>query len=803
MNAIARSIAAWRDRPGRVRAAAGGPACGGTFLRATWFAAALLFVATPAEAETLRMDLASQPVTPAAELVLRGENRGSATARVVLRVDDMPSPPYANRANVERLVPPGPFVLRLRLARLATPRGRVLDRTTLRRAHADGMDDSIRLQSLALDTPPALPDGVRGWAFGPEGTEPFAGMESVAPGDPRLTGPGPRYQRRPVEDPILAGGVSGATRFSTALPPGRWRVTLYTEDAGEWETLPHVLEQRIRINGVDAHRVRQTAPAWVAARYFAGRDEEAAPAAPPFRSIAARRGGMVEGFVTVGAAGLVLEMAGHPRAATHVAALFAEPVEAEPRAAAAVDALRAARFAESWPVLSAPAAQARAPLRVVAATPRIIAARGGIALLRFTLPPGEGTVVPRVTWDGGALPARLHWAQWRWRRPTPETPGLVLEDTVWRGDMAALRRHPSLPRRLLLAVQVPDEAAPGTRRVRLDVGRGVSATAEVTVLPIRRPPPAARVGVFLDYAPHLENFPETRDDARRQAACDMATLRGLGLETLAPPLATPDPARLDSFLADLRRSTAGAEGPVFAYASLRRLARQAGNPESAAETLRAVEEARRAAGLPGVIWTAADEPTGLGNAPQVRALAAAIGNAAPLAGFLNDPRDAALLPLFAAAAVNTRYGADESDMAAIHAAGPVPWLYNMPALRRAAGFHLWRVGAAGLIQWHARMPTADAFDPTDGREGDVQFLWPTPEVCGAPDLDEDLLELAEGAEDLRWLAWLDARAARDPEAAALSRSLRGRVPPRWRDSHPASPELRNAILELARRTQGE
>jgi hypothetical protein len=98
------------------------------------------------------------------------------------------------------------------------------------------------------------------------------------------------------------------------------------------------------------------------------------------------------------------------------------------------------------------------------------------------------------------------------------------------------------------------------------------------------------------------------------------------------------------------------------------------------------------------------------------------------------------------------------------------------------------------------MPTADAFDPTDGREGDVQFLWPTPGLCAPPDLDADLLELLAGQEDLRWLAWLEI--APGPEAAALRRRLRREVPATWREAMTLPPEApaswQNAITALAR-----
>jgi hypothetical protein len=99
------------------------------------------------------------------------------------------------------------------------------------------------------------------------------------------------------------------------------------------------------------------------------------------------------------------------------------------------------------------------------------------------------------------------------------------------------------------------------------------------------------------------------------------------------------------------------------------------------------------------------------------------------------------------------------------------------------------------------MPTADPFDPTDGREGDVQFLWPSPGLCAPPDLDADLLALAEGQEDLRWLAWLDA--APGPEAAALRARLWREVPATWRGMMSLAPEApalwQDAIKDLARR----
>ncbi len=748
----------------------------------------LLLSLASASAETLRIGPpAAMPALP--ELVLSGENRGTAPALLVLRVDDRASPPYHDRANVERMVPPGPFTLRLRLPLLTTPRGRAIEPSAIRLAIADARDPAMRLSRLTIEGAPALPPGVHGWSFAPEGAAPLSGMTSVAPDAPGLTGLNPRHVRRPGEDPILARGMTGVTRFAAPLPAGDWKLTLWTEDPGEWETLPQLLEHRVRINGRDVVLFRRTQEEWAAQRYFAGREGEVTDS--PWAALGARRGGRIEAEVRLAPGeDLVIELAGHPQAATHLAAILAEP-GTEGRQA--MEGLRETRFNENWPVLNRPAAQTATRLTLTGPG-ESWAAPGSVVALRFTATGPVGTITPSWIWQGEALPVRVLWGQWRWRRPAPETPGMVLSPAHLRADAESIPMPPGLPREITALVTIPEGTAPGLRRLRLSAG-GATAEARVTVLPVRRPAPAQRVGVFLDVAPHLAPA-----QAALQSACDLETLRALGLDLIAPPLATPpDNAAL---VADLTAAATRFPGPIIAYAPLRRLEMHQG-PRDAAQALVAAERAIAAAGLPQPVWVVADEPSGAGMADRVRAMAVALreaGSEARLAGHLNNPTDTALLPLLHLATVNQAYGADANDIARLRAAGVRAFFYNMPRLRMAAGFYLWRSGAEGLLQWHARMPTADAFDPTDGREGDVQFLWPTPGVCAAPDLDADLLEIMAGQEDLRWLAWLET--APGEEAAALRRRLRREVPTTWREAMalpPGAPAAwQNAIITLAR-----
>lgn len=750
----------------------------------------LLACSSPALADTLRLAI-PHPLPALPELLVEGRNEATAPARVVLRADDRASPPYADRANVERLVAPGPFTLRLRLPLLVTPGGRALEPQALRQVIAHSPDAGVRLHRIAIAAAPRLPEGAFGWSFAPEGAAPLAGMRAVTPEDPALRGNTPRFVRRPGEDPILSRGTNGVTRFEAALPPGRWLITLWTEDAGEWETLPAVLEQRIRLNGRDVALFRRNEEEWRRARYLAGRDTP--ETLEPFAALGARRGGRVEAEVELAPGEpLVVELAGHPRAATHLAAMTAAP---DARARDAIEALRAARFAENWPVLATPPAARSPALRVTAPAP-VVTAPGAVLPLRFTVTgPQAMDLRAELDWAGEALPARLLWGHWRWRRPAPETPGLVLSPAHLRADMEALMLPDGLPREIVALVEVPQGAPPGPRRLRLTVN-GLKAEALLEVLAVRRPAPAGRVGVFLDHAPALGEAA-----ARRQAACDLATLRALGFTLFAPPLAAPEDATGRALLLEDLAAAQGS-GPVIAYTPLRRLAAHH-TPAEAAARLLAAERDIAASGLPQPFWVVADEPSAHGGGEAARALTRALrvaGSEARLAAHLNDPRDAALLPLLSLVTVNARFGADAADVAALRAAGVRPFLYNMPSLRLAAGFHLWRSGAEGLLQWHARMPTADPFDPTDGREGDVQFLWPQAGICAPADLDDDLLQLLQGLEDLRWLAWLDA--APGAEAAALRHRLRREMPDTWARAVALPPgtlqSWQNAIQALAR-----
>ena len=146
---------------------------------------------------------------------------------------------------------------------------------------------------------------------------------------------------------------------------------------------------------------------------------------------------------------------------------------------------------------------------------------------------------------------------------------------------------------------------------------------------------------------------------------------------------------------------------------------------------------------------------------------------------LNHPSQKSVLDAVDVALVNTGYGVSAADISEIKRHGSQAWLYNMPDARLAAGFYLWRVGAQGYLQWHARMPTADPFDPTDGREADIQLLLPTKEICPKiPDIHARLLAISQGIVDLRWLLWLEQH-SNEPAAGALRARLIREISDNW------------------------
>ena len=254
----------------------------------------------------------------------------------------------------------------------------------------------------------------------------------------------------------------------------------------------------------------------------------------------------------------------------------------------------------------------------------------------------------------------------------------------------------------------------------------------------------------------------------------------------------------------MRRAAASGVAPGWLiYNPLTLLASGVGPQKSAAIAARA-EAMIKAQRLPQPLWSVADEPSNADHAGfDLAAWIKMLRSDSPgikLAGHLNTASDIKYAPLFDTVIVNDGFGINAPNLQKLRDAGRHVWLYNTFAHRQTAGLWLWRTAAERYVQWHARLPTADPFDPIDGRESDVQMIYPSATVCPAqPDIHRDLLRMTEGVVDQRWLLWLDAQAT--APARQLASEIRGGLPGAYNDaanrSRGSLDALRNRIMDLA------
>ena len=406
-----------------------------------------------------------------------------------------------------------------------------------------------------------------------------------------------------------------------------------------------------------------------------------------------------------------------------------------------------------------------------------------------------------------ALPGLVWAGQTRLERRGAGDTVLALGNSLLSGTPERLPLVAGQPRTYEIWIDVPASTPPGLYNGGLLIGGSGQDTlvpVQVEVLPVKLPPAAKPAGFYVDEAPHLTWFDAFAGDRDRQAQCDLAFLSRLGLNGSAPPLATPT-GTPGAFEADMRRAAgAGIASGWLAYAPAKRMLERDGVGGSAAMIGR-LERELREGGLPPPLWSLADEPGNPGRAgASLRDWIAAIRKQAPgarIAAQLNSPKDQPLIASFDTVLLNNGYGLDKAILADAKARGADVWLYNTDRPRTSAGIWLWITSASRYVQWHARMPTADPLDPTDGREGDVSAFLPTRGVCqGVPSIDRSMLEMADGVVDQRWLAWLSE--ANTASAKALRQQLWDTLPSRWAAAATLSESdlqaIRSSIIEVSR-----
>ncbi|MBY0397071.1 MAG: hypothetical protein K2X91_11480, partial [Thermoleophilia bacterium] len=388
-----------------------------------------------------------------------------------------------------------------------------------------------------------------------------SGFERIAPGDPRIHPARVFAIRRPAPDPLVASGIRGLERLQLTAPPGRVRVTLWTEDPGEWELLPHPLQRRIRANGVTLVDETLSPRAWIAERYLAGGNTEHGAADDAWTAYGRYRGGRVGAEVEVGPDGmLTIELAGNTAEALHLSAVVIEPAQST-AGVEAVEALRALWYRSRWPVAAAPAADAvdaftlpADPAAFAPAPVKLTAAPGTGARARIAVRAEVPVAHPSVALAGpetAAITGRVWAGQWRLERRYAGSTVLTLEDNMLSTDTAR-PIGPDLVRNYELWLTVPETGPAGRHVARLTIAADAAhyeIPIEIEVLPVVLPRAEKPAGFYLDEAPHLTWFDGMPDARGRQTACDLSLMASFGLDGGAPALATPDAGR-KTFLAD-------------------------------------------------------------------------------------------------------------------------------------------------------------------------------------------------------------------------------------------------------------
>ncbi|MDD7909220.1 hypothetical protein PUV47_04770 [Pseudovibrio exalbescens] len=775
-------------------------ALGHFLLLATIGLAALLSVSLPAQELTrgnlpLETPLPSDTLSGNEQLIVRGRLEGAREAMLIVRIDDNASTGYASRYNLEQTLLPGPFELSIPLRGIKATGGRLMDLAQLTDVFVFSPDSSTIFSEVEVSifTPAPLPEGSAGYSFGETDAPVFPGFQRVTPESSIIESGRPTAVRRTGSDPLITNGINGMERV--VLP---WRegdevdVHLWTEDIGEWEHLPHPLERRININDHTVFYKSHSIEDWVRERYLEGKRREVLGQGDAWTDLARYRGGYLKATTTATSEGVRIDLAGDSADATYLSAVLLTP-KGDDRALNIVLEERARIARAAWPVVPlGPREPADAVFNLTQAVKPMVAvplriAAGTGARLSVDLVSDERKDLLSASLTGGPPEAALFlWAALRTLdRPAANASSLSVQETRLLSDVSGLTVAPERPRRVEIWVSVPPDTPKGTYPMQLAVTSSfgnVSLPINLEVLESTLPPSRAPAGFYMDEAPHLTWAWQDGEKRVAQLQCDIAFVNKLGLSPLAPGLITPTPDEEQAFFQELSAAKPFAPA-VMAYTPAKRLIEQVGIEAAAVQLQRITQEAEER-GLSPIYWSVADEPSN----PDMQAydlphLVDVFREVAPdvkLAAQLNSEEDRALARLFDLVLINDGYGLQPMDIRSLQREGLKVWLYNTRQPRMTAALGVLVTGAEAYVQWHSRMPTADPFDPTDGREGDVMMLLPSAEVCPSqPDIHSGLLDMAEGVVDQRWLLHFGQQ--EDEEAQDLKWKLWKNIETLWWD----------------------
>ncbi|OED46527.1 hypothetical protein ACH42_03940 [Endozoicomonas sp. (ex Bugula neritina AB1)] len=755
------------------------------------------------------------------ELRIKGQNKSSGALLLIVRIDGARSEGYHSRFNREFGIQSGDFSLSIPLTGLKMPNRKLLAPPYKKIIifDSEGSDDII-LNSAVIIPPPPRPEKVLALDFGKRDSAVFPGFEQVTIKDKRLSGNlVPRF--RPSGDPLLQDGIEGIETFSMPWKNGKWKLSLWLQEQGEWEYLPHFLKRKIVAEGQVVVDEAYNETQWINDIYLAGTKLEAEIDGDHWKVVGQRRTAPVSTIIDIKDKKLDIEWFG-VRFANYAAAMTLEPIEGN--FTNEVEDIRKQRFLEKWSVAKIAKNSQKKLILIDHSQQAFIQAekhklypvgKHTVLNLEFQIKSPHNDLNPVVVVsnprnkEGQHLNVQTRYGHWRYERPQPNAASLVVDDSYLRADLNTMRLFPQLPRTLYLQVEIPKGAEEGiyNGNVQLLSNGALSiVNYAVEVLPIELPKVSAAIGLYIEPAPYYEWFHGLKKQKPFATACDLNLLSFLGFTAVAPALEPPsDVENRKQFVSQMKQLQAlGFDGPTLAYAPLKRLL-LAQPLEQSLKSLAQLKADLESSMLDAPYWSIYDEPT-VDKFSTIRNISSHL-RSLPLnmktAGHLNNSKQIQLLAETDLAIMNHGYGVSANVIKKLQKDQMV-WLYNMPHPRLAAGFYLWKSKAEGYLQWHGRMPTADPFDPTDGREGDAIYLYPSSLACpNVMNIHKRLLALHEATLDLRWLQWLDKEAEKNKDAQLLSEKLHKAIPDNWQDANDRLPDkqlmlMRQTIIEFAR-----
>lgn len=135
---------------------------------------------------------------------------------------------------------------------------------------------------------------------------------------------------RPSGDALVRDGLRNLDGVRLEVAKGRYQLTLWLDDPGEWEYLPHPFERSVLVNGEPIWAEQWQPQEWLTQRYLAGQSREALPNPDPWQLFGARQGGPVHVTLNHPGGPLTITLVGHSPDAKYLAGLLLAPIRPPP-----------------------------------------------------------------------------------------------------------------------------------------------------------------------------------------------------------------------------------------------------------------------------------------------------------------------------------------------------------------------------------------------------------------------------------------------------------------------------------------